>query len=132
MKSMVTWWAFTDDEQPLLSLENAFEIEHIYAKNRYEKEGSLTDPANLESLGNKALLEKRINIRASDYRFVDKKKYYEGYTNAKGQFKEGTKNKELREIADSKKDFTEADIIERHDAMINGFMKYLEQYDLLK
>jgi hypothetical protein len=131
-KSMVTWWAFTDDEQPLLSLENAFEIEHIYAKNRYEKEGSLTDPANLESLGNKALLEKRINIRASDYRFVDKKKYYEGYTNAKGQFKEGTKNKELREIADSKKDFTEADIIERHDAMINGFMKYLEQYDLLK
>lgn len=131
-KSMVTWWAFTDDTQPLLSLENAFEIEHIYAKSRYEKEGSLADPANLESLGNKALLEKRINIRASDYRFVDKKKYYEGYRNAKGQFKEGTKNKELKEIADSKNDFTEVDIIERHDAMIDGFMKYLEQYDLVK
>lgn len=131
-KSMVTWWAFTDDEQPLLSLENAFEIEHIYARSRYEKEGSLADPANLESLGNKALLEKRINIRASDYHFVDKKKYYDGYTNAKDQFKEGTKNKELRKIADSKKDFTEADIIERHDAMIDNFMKYLEQYDLLK
>lgn len=131
-KSMVTWWAFTDDTQPLLSLENAFEIEHIYAKSRYEKEGSLADPANLESLGNKALLEKRINIRASDYRFVDKKKYYEGYRNAKGQFKEGTKNKELKEIADSKNDFIEVDIIERHDAMIDGFMKYLEQYDLVK
>ena len=52
--------------------------------------GTLLDPNNVESLGNKALLEKRINIRASDYRFDDKKKYYEGFTNTKGQAKEGT------------------------------------------
>ena len=71
-KAMITWWAFQDDKQPLLSLETTFEIEHVYARNRYEKEGSLTNPANVESLGNKVLLEKRINIRASDYRFCDK------------------------------------------------------------
>ena len=51
--------AFQNDTQPLLSLETVFEIEHIYAKNRHEKEGTLTNPKNVESLGNKALLEKR-------------------------------------------------------------------------
>ena len=78
-KAMITWWAFQNDTQPLLSLETVFEIEHIYAKNRHEKEGTLTNPKNVESLGNKALLEKRINIRASDYRFSDKMKYYQGF-----------------------------------------------------
>ncbi len=73
-KAMLTWWAFSDDSQGLLSLENAYEIEHIYARNRQDKEKSLSNPSNLNALGNKALLEKRINIRASDYRFVDKKK----------------------------------------------------------
>ena len=37
---------------------------------------------NVEILGNKVLLEKRLNIRASDYRFVDKVKYYKGFTTA--------------------------------------------------
>ena len=37
---------------------------------------TLSDKNNLESLGNKVLLEKGINIRAADYRFEDKKKYY--------------------------------------------------------
>lgn len=90
-KAMIAWWAYQNDKQPLLSLETTFEIEHIYARNRNEKENSLTDARNVESLGNKALLEKRINIRASDYRFADKKKYYEGFTNSKGQVKEGSK-----------------------------------------
>jgi len=71
-KSMVTWYAFNSDDQELLSLETTFEIEHIYAKNRFEKEHTLSSKNLIESLGNKALLEKRINIRASDYRFVDK------------------------------------------------------------
>ena len=33
-KAMITWWAFTNDNQPLLSLETVFEIEHIYARNK--------------------------------------------------------------------------------------------------
>ena len=36
-----------------------------------DKEKGLSNPQNVEILGNKVLLEKRLNIRASDYRFVD-------------------------------------------------------------
>lgn len=80
-KSMLAWWAFQDNNQKLLSLETVLEIEHIYARNRYDKDKSLEDIKNLEAIGNKALLEKRINIRAADYRFGDKVKYYEGFIN---------------------------------------------------
>ena len=59
-KSMLTWWAFQNPEQELLSLETTLEIEHIFSKNRQDKEHSLSNPRNLESLGNKVLLEKRI------------------------------------------------------------------------
>jgi hypothetical protein len=90
-KSMLTWWAYQDPAQELLSPETTLEIEHIYARNRQEKERSLSNPRNIEALGNKALLEKRINIRASDYRFIDKAKYYVGFENARKQKKEGTK-----------------------------------------
>ena len=36
-KSMLTWWAFQDQDQILLPLESVLEIEHIYARNRQEK-----------------------------------------------------------------------------------------------
>ena len=131
-KSMLTWWAFNDENQPLLSLESVFEIEHIFAKKCQENEKSLSSSSKLESLGNKALLEKKINIRASDYRFEDKKKYYEGFTNDKGQKKEGTKIIELLDFAKNKTDYTEADINKRHDEIIDAFIGFLKQNDLLK
>lgn len=131
-KSMLTWWAFQQKDQELLSLESVFEIEHIFARSRQEKEHSLQDVRNLESLGNKAILEKRINIRASDYRFSDKTRYYEGYVNLRKQKKEGTKNRELLVLAQTMPDFQEADIIQRHDLMIERFMEYLDANKLLK
>ena len=131
-KAMIAWWAYQNDKQPLLSLETTFEIEHIYARNRNEKENSLTDARNVESLGNKALLEKRINIRASDYRFTDKKKYYEGFTNSKGQVKEGTGVVELLDLTATSTDFTENDIIDRYKKMIDCFINYLQKNGLLK
>ena len=131
-KAMIAWWAYQNDKQPLLSLETTFEIEHIYARNRNEKENSLTDARNVESLGNKALLEKRINIRASDYRFADKKKYYEGFTNSKGQVKEGTGVVELLDLTATSTDFTENDIIDRYKKMIDCFINYLQKNGLLK
>lgn len=73
-KSVLAWWAYQDSAQELLSLETAFEIEHIYARNRVNSENPLSDWQKVDALGNKILLEKRINIRASDYRFTDKKK----------------------------------------------------------
>ena len=131
-KSMITWWAFNDEKQPLLSLETVLEIEHIYARNRLEKENSLSNIKNVEALGNKVLLEKRINIRASDYKFEDKKQYYNGYTNAKGVKKDGTHIKELQEMAHIKTDFTEADIIARDAMIVDSFILYLKSVDLLK
>ena len=88
-------------------IDEIFEIEHIYAKNRYDKEKTLSDPKFVEKIGNKSILEKRINIRASDYKFNDKKQYYKGYTNARGQFKEGTMIQELIDFASAKTDYTE-------------------------
>lgn len=131
-KSMLTWWAFEDPEQKLLPLETQVEIEHIYARNRQEKEHSLTNAKNIENLGNKALLEKRINIRASDYRFEDKKKYYLGYKNSRNKEIEGTSIKELADLALSNNDYTEADILQRNAKIISGFINYLNRNDLLE
>lgn len=123
-KSMLAWWAFENPMQELIELDKVFEIEHIYAKNRYEKEKSLDDRKIVEKLGNKSLLEKRINIRASDYRFDDKKKYYSGYTLANGKKKEETEIVSLKELV-SKVDFTQQDILDRHNEIIERFMGYL-------
>ena len=131
-KSMLMWWAFTNENQQLISLENTYEIEHIYPRNRQENEKMLSDNKLLDFLGNKAILEKRINIRASDYRFEDKKKYYQGYTNQRGTIKEATENEELKQLATSHQDFTEKDILERNTKIINAFINYLDENNLIK
>ena len=127
---MLAWWAFLDESQELLSLETVFEIEHIFAKSRQDKEHSLESSKSLEALGNKAMLEKRINIRASDYRFEDKKKYYNGYINNRKQEKKGTKINELLNLAKTNDDFVEADIIKRTNDMIERFMQYIAENGL--
>lgn len=129
-KSMLAWWVYNDENQQLIPLDVALEIEHIFSCKRQENEGSLTDKKNLESLGNKILLEKNINIRASDYRFSDKKKYYNGFTNNKGKYKAGTQNAELVMMAKQKDDFCEEDIVVRKKAIIDGFIGYLKQNKL--
>lgn len=130
-KSMLAWWAFQDDGQELISLETVLEVEHIYARNRYDNDKSLSDVRNLEALGNKALLEKRINIRAADYRFADKVKYYQGFTNSRNQQKEGTQNHELI-LLSSAEDFTEADIVRRTEDIMSAFVAFLKDNDLAK
>lgn len=133
-KAMLTWWAYTMPEQPLFPMEAILEIEHIYARNRSEKETAnpLSNPRYVEKLGNKALLEKRVNIRASDYRFTDKANYYKGYINKRGQVKEGTKVVELRKLAETNTDFTEKDILNRHKMILDAFIDYLRDNDLAK
>lgn len=129
-KSMLAWWAYNDEKQQLIPLDMTLEIEHIFSRKRQENEKSLVDKNSLESLGNKALLEKSINIRASDYRFCDKKKYYQGFTNDKGKYKEGTRDAELAEMAKQKDDFGEDDIAARKKEIINAFIVYLEHNKL--
>lgn len=131
-KSMISWWAYQDESQELLPLETVLEIEHIYARSRQDKEQSLKDIHNLEALGNKALLEKRINIRAADYRFEDKKKYYTGFTNSRNQVKEGTKIKELINLANSSSDFTEVDIEKRTKDIMDRFIGFLSENELTR
>lgn len=131
-KSMLTWWAFMEQEQEPWLLETKLEIEHIFPRNRQELEKNLSSDAMLEKLGNKALLEKRINIRASDYRFEDKLKYYSGYTTNKGVVKEPTKNKELFNMAKHMKDFVESDIQERDNKILGSFFDFLDENKLIK
>ncbi|MBQ7558674.1 MAG: DUF262 domain-containing protein [Synergistaceae bacterium] len=131
-KSMLAWWAFNDENQELLELNKSFQIEHIYAKKRLEFDRSFSNPRNIELLGNKALLEGNINIRASDYHFADKVKYYKGFKNSRGQSIGGTSIKELQDLAKNAKDFTENDIVQRNALIVQKFIEYLRKNDLLK
>ena len=130
-KSMLAWWACSNDNQELIPLYTTLEIEHIFSRQRQTNEKTLKDRNNLESIGNKALLEKDINIRASDYRFTDKKKYYIGFTNDKGKKKEATKNYELNHMARVKDDFDEEDIVTRKKNILDEFITYLGDNNLL-
>ena len=131
-RSMLTWWAFNDDNQSIPTLNTNFDIEHIFARKRQENDKTLTNTKNLEALGNKVLLEDKINIRAADYRFSDKVKYYEGFTNDKGQHKAGTIISELVNLATNNTDFTEQDITKRTEEITNQFINYLKQNHLIR
>ncbi len=131
-RSMLTWWAFNDNIQTIPTLNTNFDIEHIFARKRQENDKTLINPKNIEALGNKVLLEDKINIRASDYRFNDKVKYYKGFTNDKGQHKEGTIISELANLAAINDDFTEKDIIKRTEEITSQFINYLKQNNLIK
>lgn len=131
-RSILTWWAFKIDNQEIPTLTTNFDIEHIFARKRQENEKSLSNIKHLEVLGNKSLLEDKINIRASDYRFIDKTKYYKGFTNDKGQHKAGSIISELVNLANNKSDFTEQDIIDRSESILNQFIDFLKMKNLIK
>ena len=105
-------------------------MEPIYARKRVEVE-PLRDCSSLEALGNKALLEKRVNIRAADYRLSDKRKYYEGFVDGNGRGREGAKNVELLGIVRSKTDFTETDIVGRTNDIIGSFVDFMDSVGLI-
>lgn len=130
-KSILTWLAFNDERQEMFNLDCKLEIEHIFPKNRQEIERTLKNSKSLESMGNKAILEKRINIRAADYKFQDRKRYYLGFVTDRGVVKEGTKNQELLDMATQRKDFTEQDITARENKIFESFIEYLRINELL-
>lgn len=131
-KSMLAWWMFQDSEQELMRFDTKLEIEHIYPKKRQENENSLSDKNNIEKLGNKALLEENINIRASDYRFADKAKYYKGFFYDKGIYKEGTKDNELIKMATEYGDYTEQNILNRTEQIYTEFIRFVKKQNLFK
>lgn len=131
-KSMLAWWMYLDPNQELMHGKQKLEIEHIFARNRQEKEKTLVDNNNLEKLGNKALLEEQINIGASDYRFSDKIKYYTGFTTDSGKKKESTKDNELLIMANTLTDYTEENIICRTEKIFNSFITFVEEANMFK
>ena len=131
-KAMLTWYAFQNESQELQDLDVNFDIEHILAKGRQEIDSTLKNRKNLECLGNKDLLERKINIPASEYRFKDKKKFYYGFTTDKGVTKVGTKIRDLIELADAHETFEEEDIIGRNNKILNDFYSYLKKNNLFK
>ena len=128
-RSILTWHAFSFDDQVLLPLNRKFDIEHIYAKKRQEMESGLSNPSSLELLGNKILLEQSINIRASDFRFEDKKKIYTGEMR-RGRDKDPSEITELAEII-RYDDFTESNILSRNNRILDSFFEYLGSNNLL-
>lgn len=129
-RSMLTWYAFTFDGQTTPSLRQKFDIEHIYPRQRQKMEHGLSNGKLLDSLGNKVLLEQSINIKASDYHFADKKKFYMGEMR-RGADKKPSEIIELHQIVQLP-DFTEQTIIERNRRIINRFIAYLANEHLLQ
>mgnify|MGYP000948808968 FL=1 len=130
-KSMLALRMMLNKEQSYPKLSQQFDIEHIYPRKRQENEKGLSNNRQIDLLGNKSLLEKRINIRASDYRFEDKIKYYQGFDNSRGQRIGGTENLELKNISNVYKKFGEKEIVERTNLFINDFMNLLDKNGLI-
>lgn len=128
---MLVWYAFNNEKQELMPLDTNFDIEHIYPRKRQDTHRELHDDKKIELLGNKSILEKRINIRASDYRFEDKIQSYKGFTSSNGRKIEGTKIHDLRALADTHTDFQEPDIDARNEKIINDFINFLRCNDLI-
>ena len=130
-KSMLALRMMLNKEQSYPKLSQQFDIEHIYPRKRQENEKGLSNNRRIDLLGNKSLLEKRVNIRASDYRFEDKIKYYQGFDNSRGQRIGGTENLELKNISNVYKKFGEKEIVERTDLFIDEFVNLLDQNGLI-
>ena len=87
---------------------------------------------------NKVLTEKHISVDKSSklkinfLGFVDKIKYYQGFTNSQNQVKDGTKIYELTNLASTVTDFTEIDIVDRNKNMMNTFIEYLYSNKLMQ
>lgn len=128
-RSMITWYAYTFPEQELLGLNEIFHLEHVYSKKRQEIENGLKTEGNLDSLGNKVLLESSINVRASDYRFEDKKKIYSG-EQRRGNYKEPSKVYEIGDLI-SYGEFEEEQIVDRNKKILDKFFGFLQAEDLI-
>ncbi len=128
-KSFLVWFAFSNENQQLLSLKEPLQIEHIFAKKRAEING-ISDKNLIESIGNKIILESSINIKASDFEFDVKKDFYLG-KKRRGSSKEPSKIAEIIDLTNLDK-FDENEIIERESRIIDNFIEKLKSENLLK
>lgn len=128
-RSIITWYAYTFPNQELLDTNETYHLEHIYSKKRQDMERGLKNLRSLDSLGNKILLEADINIKASDYRFEDKRKIYSG-EQRRGKNKDASKIAEIT-LLTNYKEFEELHINERTALILDKFFDFLQQEDLI-
>lgn len=128
-RSMITWYAYTFPQQQLLDVKEIYHLEHIYPKKRQETENGLKSESNLDSLGNKILLEASINIKASDYRFNDKKKIYSG-EQRRGKNKDASKIAEIANLI-CYPEFKEEQLMDRSASILDKFFEFLQREDLI-
>lgn len=128
-KFLLFWYAYNNPKQELIPTDKKITVEHIFPKQRAAVQGALRNPESVELLGNKSIMESSLNIRASDYRFEDKRAYYLGTRNDK---KSKTMIADLLELAANKTDFTEQDIEERTERIFQTLIAFLRRYDLVK
>ena len=128
-RSMITWYAFTFPNQQLLDVKEIYHLEHIYPKKRQEMEKGLKSERNLDSLGNKILLEASINIKASDYHFEDKKKIYSG-KQRRGKNKDASRIAEIDDLI-RQPEFEEKHLMDRSKSILDKFFDFLQKEDLI-
>lgn len=128
-QAVLSYWFFKEKTQELLSPKDKFSIEHIVARDmtNFQK---FQEPDLIESLGNMAFLENRINTRAGNNSFAVKKQCYLGFTD-KDKHSPGTVNRELQHIA-QKLDFAETDVRNRNEKMLQAILDLLSKYNLLR
>ncbi|KHT20811.1 DUF262 domain-containing protein [Pectobacterium brasiliense] len=128
-RSIITWYAHTFKNQKLMDINGIYHLEHIYSRKRQEIENGLKNKENIESLGNKILLEGNINIKASDYHFEDKKKIYSG------EIRRGKNHNpsEIAEISDliTHERFDEEHITQRGKLILDQFFNFLKKENLI-
>lgn len=129
-QAVLSYWFFKDETQELPSPKDKFSIEHIVARDmtNFQK---FHEPDLIESLGNMAFLESRINTRANNSTFAIKKQCYLGFID-KGKHSPGTVNRELQRIAQTLNDFTETDVRNRNEEMLQAVLDLLSKYNLLR
>ena len=130
-RSLLTWRMLSYEDQILPSLAEPFDIEHIYARKRYELEGGLSSERDLDKLGNKVLLERSINIRASDYRFDDKKRIYSGETR-RGKNKNPTVNAEIMSEIITLPTFDNKALDDRDRDILDSYFAFLRSNGLIQ
>ena len=128
-KSMLVWYAFSDPSQlvPADAGKVKYDIEHIYAKKRQAVEHGLSDEAMLDAIGNKSILERTINVRATDYPWNVKRKIYRGEW-------EGWMRSHVCDLVRLAElpDFTEASIVKRTSEILDQFVGAVAKEGLLK
>ena len=129
VKIILYWWTFQNENQELPPPSVALSVEHIFA-TKLASQRVLESAEHINLPGNLALLEKSLNDKAQNFGFVDKASVY--LHGAWGKCSNGTFNVELQSLAQTKKDFTEPDILIRNEQIISAVLDMLERRGLLK